>query len=190
MKYLLVISYQNYLSQLSITKNHNHPPKKSQNSPTIIQQLSHSWWFVSTSSLLDLPIFPSSHLPAGGSNRNVSAAWWSSPCRPRRCTRSIACAWIVFRCSSTPRSLKMPWSLGEDFGCFGTCHISKAFPLETNHFFGVLSWKPPYIKYINCLLGGLEHQIGFFPYIWEFLIIPTDELIFFGGVAKKHHPVF
>jgi hypothetical protein len=32
------------------------------------------------------------------------------------------------------------------------------------------------------LVGGLEHEVYYFPYIGNF-IIPTDELIFFRGVG-------
>ena len=39
------------------------------------------------------------------------------------------------------------------------------------------------------LVGGLEHF--FFIYIYIFgNIIPTDEVIFFRGVAKNHQPVY
>jgi predicted aconitase with swiveling domain len=36
--------------------------------------------------------------------------------------------------------------------------------------------------YIPLLVGGLEHDFYDFPYIGN-VIIPTDELIFFGGVG-------
>ena len=37
------------------------------------------------------------------------------------------------------------------------------------------------------LVGGLEHQF-YFPIYWVYVIIPIDELIFFGGVALAHQP--
>ena len=39
-----------------------------------------------------------------------------------------------------------------------------------------------YILYVY-LVGGLEHQFYDFPYIGN-VVIPTDELIFFRGVAQ------
>jgi hypothetical protein len=35
------------------------------------------------------------------------------------------------------------------------------------------------------LVGGLEHEVYYFPYIGNF-IIPTDELIFFRGVETTN----
>jgi hypothetical protein len=41
--------------------------------------------------------------------------------------------------------------------------------------------------FANILVGGLKHEFYVFPHIGH-VIIPTDELIFFGGVAKSHQP--
>ena len=38
------------------------------------------------------------------------------------------------------------------------------------------------------VVGGLEHDFYDFPYIGSF-IIPTDELVFFRGVAQNHQAV-
>jgi hypothetical protein len=38
------------------------------------------------------------------------------------------------------------------------------------------------------MVGGLEHDFFDFPYIGN-VIIPSDELIFFRGVAKNHQAV-
>ena len=40
---------------------------------------------------------------------------------------------------------------------------------------------------IEYLVGGLEHQF-YFPINIGFLIIPSDEVIFFRGVALAHQP--
>jgi hypothetical protein len=39
------------------------------------------------------------------------------------------------------------------------------------------------VCHIPFLVGGLEHEFNDFPYFGNF-IIPTDELIFFRGVAQ------
>ena len=40
---------------------------------------------------------------------------------------------------------------------------------------------------LHHLVGGLEHFL-FFPSYWEYIIIPTDEVIFFRGVGLNHQP--
>ena len=84
-------------------------------------------------------------------------------------------------------------------GCWPHCkmlviHYKPYASLSKNAF-----WQPPlpicYLRQVvdnpqvlhcrQCLVGGLEHD--FFPSIGN-VTIPTDELIFFRGVASNHRP--
>ena len=84
----------------------------------------------------------------------------------------------------------MPWSLGEDFGGLEHAIYQRLFHWKPTIFLGTfMETSIHQIYQLSAWWFGTSDRF-FFSDILEFLIIPTDELIFFGRVAKKHHPVF
>jgi len=78
----------------------------------------------------------------------------------------------------------VPSDLTVDGTCLFVVHVK--YQLQTNH--GWFSWLMTtinIIRYLTCLVGGLEHFL--FLHILG-IMIPTDDLIFFRGVGLNHQP--